>query len=63
MIPALYARYALYATDDRPACAKIVHLHYFAGACDWWIAEYDPPPAPRSGTPASATRTAPNGAT
>jgi hypothetical protein len=20
----------------------MLHLHYFAGGCDWWIAEYDP---------------------
>ena len=33
---------ALYATEDRPAATKVLHLHYFAGACDWWIAEYDP---------------------
>jgi hypothetical protein len=33
---------ALYTTEDRPAAAKILHLHHFAAACDWWIAEYDP---------------------
>jgi hypothetical protein len=21
---------------------KVLHLHYFAAACDWWIAAYDP---------------------
>jgi hypothetical protein len=20
----------------------MLHLHYFTGGCDWWIAEYDP---------------------
>jgi hypothetical protein len=20
----------------------MLHLHYFAGGCDWWIIEYDP---------------------
>ncbi len=33
---------ALYATEDMPCEAKTIHLHYFAGGCDWWIAEYDP---------------------
>jgi hypothetical protein len=31
----------LYVTEDTPVAAKL-HLHYFAAACDWWIAEYDP---------------------
>jgi hypothetical protein len=33
---------ALYSTDDTSARYKVLHLHYFAGPCDWWIAEYDP---------------------
>jgi hypothetical protein len=32
----------LYGTEDTPAAGKVLHLHYFAAACDWWIAEYDP---------------------
>jgi hypothetical protein len=32
----------LYGTEDVPAAEKVLHLHYFAAACDWWIAEYDP---------------------
>lgn len=35
-IPPLYATEALALQD------KIVHLHYFAGESDWWIAELDP---------------------
>jgi hypothetical protein len=33
---------ALYGTEDTPTGDKVLHLHYFAAACDWWIAEYDP---------------------
>jgi hypothetical protein len=33
---------ALYGTEDTAAGEKVLHLHYFAAACDWWIAEYDP---------------------
>jgi hypothetical protein len=29
-------------TEDVPVGDKVLHLHYFAGGCDWWIAEYDP---------------------
>ena len=32
----------LYGTEGTPAGEKVLYLHYFAGACDWWIAEYDP---------------------
>jgi hypothetical protein len=32
----------LYGTEDTPAGEKVLHLHYVAAACDWWIAEYDP---------------------
>lgn len=31
----------LYATEDIPTSDKILHLHYFIGACDWYIAELD----------------------
>lgn len=29
----------LYATEDTPFEEKTVWLHYFVGACDWWICE------------------------
>jgi hypothetical protein len=32
----------LYGTENVPVGDKVLHLHYFAAACDWWIAEYDP---------------------
>jgi hypothetical protein len=32
----------LYGTEDTPTREKVLHLHYVAAACDWWIAEYDP---------------------
>jgi hypothetical protein len=32
----------LYGTEDVPVGEKVLHLHYFAAACDWWITEYDP---------------------
>lgn len=34
----------LYATDDIEPIDKTIHLHYFTGNCDWWIAEVDPDP-------------------
>lgn len=33
---------ALYSTDDVPAADKTIVAHYFGGAADWWLAEYDP---------------------
>lgn len=30
-----------YATKDTPTEDKIAHLHYFTGACDWFIVEKD----------------------
>ncbi|MCX6399245.1 MAG: DUF2958 domain-containing protein [Propionibacteriales bacterium] len=32
---------ALYATENTKPADTIIHLHYFVGACDWWIAELD----------------------
>ena len=32
----------LYGTEPVPTGDKTIWLHYFAGPCDWWIAEYDP---------------------
>lgn len=31
----------LYETDNIPAEDKLIHLHFFIGNCDWFIAEYD----------------------
>ena len=31
----------LYETERLPLSEKIVHLHFFLGGCDWFIAEYD----------------------
>jgi hypothetical protein len=32
----------LYATEkDGPLEHRTIHAHYFAGGCDWWVAELD----------------------
>ena len=31
----------LYETEDIPLKDKLIHLHFFIGGCDWYIAEYD----------------------
>ena len=31
----------LYETEHIPLQDKLIHLHFFIGACDWFIAEYD----------------------
>jgi hypothetical protein len=31
----------LYETETVPLKDKIIHLHFFIGGCDWYIAEYD----------------------
>ena len=31
----------LYATEGIPLGEKTIHLHFFLGGCDWYIAEYD----------------------
>lgn len=31
----------LYATEATPLAEKLLHLHYFVGACDWYVAELD----------------------
>jgi len=31
----------LYETEDTPLADKLIHLHFFIGGCDWYIAEYD----------------------
>lgn len=31
----------LYETEDIPLKDKLIHLHFFIGGCDWYIAETD----------------------
>ena len=31
----------LYETEHVPLKDKLIHLHFFIGGCDWFIAEYD----------------------
>ncbi|MGB5230930.1 MAG: hypothetical protein WBN83_05360 [Desulfoprunum sp.] len=31
----------LYQTENTPISDKLIHLHFFIGSCDWFIAEYD----------------------
>ena len=31
----------LYETENIPLENKIIHLHFFIGGCEWYIAEYD----------------------
>jgi hypothetical protein len=31
----------LYETEHVPLQEKLIHLHFFIGSCDWYIAEYD----------------------
>ena len=31
----------LYETEHIPLKDKLIHLHFFFGACDWYIAEYN----------------------
>jgi hypothetical protein len=31
----------LYETEDTELKDKQIHLHFFMGGCDWYIAEYD----------------------
>jgi hypothetical protein len=32
----------LYSTVKIPFDKKIIHMHFFIGRCDWYIAEYSP---------------------
>lgn len=32
----------LYDTERTPVEDKLIHMHFFIGGCDWYIAEYDP---------------------
>ena len=31
----------LYETEHLPLQDKVIHLHFFIGGCNWYIAEYD----------------------
>jgi len=31
----------LYETEHVPLKDKLIHLHFFIGGCDWYVAEYD----------------------
>lgn len=31
----------IYQTENVPLKDKIIHLHFFIGGCDWYIAEFD----------------------
>jgi len=31
----------LYETENIPPKDKLIHLHFFIGGCDWYIAEFD----------------------
>ena len=31
----------LYETEDIPLRDKLIHLHFFIGGCDWYIAEFN----------------------
>ena len=31
----------LYANEQTAIEDTIIHLHFFVGSCDWWIAEFD----------------------
>jgi hypothetical protein len=32
----------LYDTEGIEAEEKVIHMHFFIGGCDWYVAEYDP---------------------
>jgi len=31
----------LYETENTPLKDKLIHLHFFIAACDWFVSEYD----------------------
>ena len=31
----------LYETEDTPLAEKLLHVHYFVGGCDWYVAKLD----------------------
>lgn len=32
----------LYETEKTSLEDKVIHMHFFLGGCDWYVAEYDP---------------------
>lgn len=32
---------ALYSTEPIPPAKKLIHIHFFLGGSDWYVAEYD----------------------
>ena len=33
---------AFYSTEKTPLKEKVIHMHFFIGGCDWYVAEYSP---------------------
>ena len=31
----------LYSSGHIPIMEKVIHMHFFLGGCDWYVAEYD----------------------
>jgi hypothetical protein len=31
----------IYDTAVTPAAEKVIHMHFFIGGCDWYVAEFD----------------------
>ncbi len=31
----------LYSQEDVPSSDQLIHMHFFLGGCDWYVAEYD----------------------
>lgn len=31
----------LYSTEETPLKDKVIHMHFFLGGCDWYVAEFD----------------------
>ncbi len=31
---------SLYSTEHVPVAQKLIHMHFFLGGCDWYMAEY-----------------------
>ncbi len=32
---------SLYSQENVPSSDQLIHMHFFLGGCDWYIAEYD----------------------
>lgn len=33
---------AFYSSEEVPLKEKMIHMHFFIGGCDWYVAEYSP---------------------